>query len=55
MDKLDFSEAIYNAFVKLHPNDCAASNKFTIKLAIEDYVDNSKGGFTLSYMMGVEY
>lgn len=55
MDKLDFSEAIYDAFAKLHPNDCAASNKFTIKLAIEDYQDNSKGGFTLSYLMGVEY
>jgi len=55
MDKLDFSEAIYKAFAELHPNDCAASDELSIKVAIEDYQDNGKGGFTLSYMMGVEY
>jgi len=55
MDKLDFSEAVYKAFAEGHPNDCAANEELTIKVAIEDYQDNGKGGFTLSYMMGVEY
>lgn len=56
MDKLDFSEAIYKAFAKLHPDDCAAKKKLTIKLAIEDYEPNSNGdGFALSYLLGAEY
>jgi hypothetical protein len=56
MSKLDFSEAIYLAFAKLHPSDCASAQKFTIKLAIEDYTPNSNGdGFALSYLMGIEY
>jgi len=56
LEKLDFSEAIYQAFEELHPNDCAATESFTIKISIEDYVANEAGdGFALSYLMGAEY
>jgi len=56
MNKLDFSEDIYKAFADSHQNDCAAKEKLTFKLAIEEYTPNSNGdGFALSYLMGVEY
>lgn len=56
MSQLDFSEEMYKAFAKLHPDDCAAGESYSISLSIEDYVPNSNGdGFALSYLLGLEY
>lgn len=56
MSQLDFSEAVYNEFKRLHPDDCAVDQQFDLKIAIEDYKANTNGdGFAMSYLFGIEY